>query len=167
VEPKALRMDLVDGHVKVFVVLVVVAGGNVLVLRKSQGVHEAFHNMAEFLALKASIFWVKRDDKMVGAVLACAGILRLDGLDQVAGELDVVGGGYAGEVGGEEPCCSRVVALATPQPIAPLLDSPCGRFREARRAAGSGRPARRRLLESRASAGRPPGSDLHEPAPPR
>ena len=112
-EPKALRMDLVDGHVKVFVVLVVVAGGNVLVLRKSQGVHEAFHNMAEFLALKASIFLVKRDDKMVGAVLACAGILRLDGLDQVAGELDVVGGGYAGEVGGEEPCCSRVVALAT------------------------------------------------------
>lgn len=37
---------------------------------------------------------------------------RLSGLDQSTGELDVVGGGYAGKVRGQEPGGSRVSALA-------------------------------------------------------
>ena len=55
--------------------------------------------MPKLLPVEASIFWVKQDDEMVGAVLARARIVRLDGLDQPAGKLDVVGAGYAGKVG--------------------------------------------------------------------
>jgi hypothetical protein len=76
-----------------------VASGGVLVLRKPQSVDEVFHNMPKLLPVEASVFWVKRDDEMVGAVLARARILRLDGLDQPAGKLDVVGAGYARKVG--------------------------------------------------------------------
>jgi hypothetical protein len=42
--PEALGMDLIDGHVNVFVVLVVVAGGDVLVLGKPEDVHQVFHD---------------------------------------------------------------------------------------------------------------------------
>jgi hypothetical protein len=122
-------MDLVDGHVNVFVVFVVVAGGDVVVLRKPQGVDEAFHNMPELLPVEASIFWMKRDDEMIGPVVGCPRILRLDGFDQSAGELDVVGAGYAGKVGGEEPCGSNVMAPAAD--VAGELDKALARLRRA------------------------------------
>ena len=79
------RMDLVDGHVNVFVVFVVVAGGDVLVLRKPQGVDEVFHNMPELLPIEASVFWMKRNDEVIGSVVGCPRILRLNGLDQSTG----------------------------------------------------------------------------------
>ena len=92
-------------------------------LRKPQGVDEGLDNMAELLPIEASIFWVKRDDEVIGAVAAPARILRLDGLDQPAGELDVVGAGYAGKVGGEKPCCSRV-DTSTPNVAGELTKAP-------------------------------------------
>lgn len=68
--------------------------------------------MPELLPVEASVIWVKRNDEVMGAVPACPRILRLSGLDQSTGELDVVGGGYAGKVRGQEPGGSRVSALA-------------------------------------------------------
>lgn len=109
--PEALGMDLVDGHVNVFVVLVVVAGGDVLVVREPQRVDKVLHNMPELRPVEASVFWVKRDDEVVGAGFACPSILRLDGLDESAGELDVVGRGHTREIGSQEPGCSGGVAL--------------------------------------------------------
>ena len=110
--PEGARMDLVDGHVNVFVGFVVVASGDVLVLRKPQGVDEAFHNMPELLPVEASVFRVERDDEVGGAGFPCSCILRLDGLDESAGELDVVGRGHTREIGSQEPGCSGGVALA-------------------------------------------------------
>jgi hypothetical protein len=52
-------MDLVDGHVNVFVVLVVVPGSDVLVVGEPQGVDEIFHNMPQLLLVEASVFRVK------------------------------------------------------------------------------------------------------------
>ena len=92
-------MDLVDGDVQVLVVLVVVAGRDVLVLGEPQDVDKMLHDMLELFPVEASVLWVKRDDEVIRAVLACPGVLRLDGFDQPAGELDVVGGAYTGEVG--------------------------------------------------------------------
>jgi hypothetical protein len=59
VNPKGLRMDLVDGHVDVFVVFVVVAGGDVLVAGKPQSLHEVFHNTPELFRIEASVLRVK------------------------------------------------------------------------------------------------------------
>ena len=82
-------MDLVDGHVHVLVVLVVVAGCDVLVFGEPKDVDKMFHNVPELLPVEASVLGVKRDDEVIRSVLACPGVLRLDGLDQPAGELDV------------------------------------------------------------------------------
>jgi hypothetical protein len=49
VNPKGLRMDLVDGHVDVFVVFIVVPGGDILVARKPQSLHKVFHNTPELV----------------------------------------------------------------------------------------------------------------------
>ena len=57
--PKSLRVDLVDGHVDMLVVFVVVANSDVLVLRESKDIHEVFHNAPELLRLQASILRVK------------------------------------------------------------------------------------------------------------
>ena len=62
--------------------------------------------------VEASVFWVERDDEVVGAGFPCPCILRLDGLDESAGELDVVGRGHTREIGSQEPGCSGGVALA-------------------------------------------------------
>jgi len=59
VNPKGLRMDLVDGHVDVFVIFVVVACGDVLVTRKPQSLHQVFHNTTELVPIEASVFRVK------------------------------------------------------------------------------------------------------------
>ena len=109
---KGLWVDLVDGHVNVFVVLVVVAGGDVLVVREPQRVDKVLHDMPELPPVEASVFWVKRDNEVVGAGFSCPCILRLDGLDKSAGELDVVGRGHTREIGSQEPGCSGGVALA-------------------------------------------------------
>jgi hypothetical protein len=103
VNPKGLRVDLVDRHVDVFVVFVVVASGDVLVLGKPQRVHEVFDNMPELLHVEASVFRMKRDDEVVRAVAPGAGILRVHGLDEAARKLEVVGRGDAREIGGQEP----------------------------------------------------------------
>jgi hypothetical protein len=59
VNPKGLRVDLVDGYVKVFVVLVVVTRSDVLVVRKPQSLHKVFHNTPELVPVEASVFRVK------------------------------------------------------------------------------------------------------------
>lgn len=98
-------MDLVDGHANVFVVLVAVAGGDVLLFGETKDVDEMFHHVAKLLPVEASVLWVKRDDEVMRSVLARPDVLRLDALEQSAGELDAVGA--------EEPDCSRVGATAT------------------------------------------------------
>ena len=110
--PEALGMDLVDGHVNVFVVLVVVAGGDVLVVREPQRVDQVLHNMPELRPVEASVFWVERDNEVVGAGFPCSCILRLDGLDESAVELDVVGRGHTREIGSQEPGRSGGMAPA-------------------------------------------------------
>ena len=55
-DTEGLRVDLVDGHVDMFVVFVVVASGDVLVLGKPQRPHEVFDNMPELLHVEASVF---------------------------------------------------------------------------------------------------------------
>ena len=62
VNSKALRMDLVDGHVHVLVVFVVVAGCDVLVFGKPKDVDKIFHNVPELVPVQAAVLWVKRDD---------------------------------------------------------------------------------------------------------
>jgi hypothetical protein len=47
-------MDLVDGHVNVLVVLVAVAGCDVLVFGEPKDVDKILHSMAEFLPVEAS-----------------------------------------------------------------------------------------------------------------
>ena len=59
VNPKSLRMDLVDGHVDVFVVFVVVPSGDILVPGKPQRLHKVFHNTPELVPVEASVFGVK------------------------------------------------------------------------------------------------------------
>ena len=105
-------MVLVDGHVHVLVVFVVVTDGNVLVIGKPQRLHQVFHNTPELVPVEASVFWVKRDDEVVGAGFPCPCILRLDGLDESAGELDVAGRSHSRKIGSQEPGCSGGVALA-------------------------------------------------------
>jgi len=58
-DAKGLWLDLVDGHVNVFVVFVVVPSGDVLVVGEPQGVDEGFHDMPELLPVEASVFRVK------------------------------------------------------------------------------------------------------------
>jgi hypothetical protein len=105
-------MDLVDGHVNVLVVFVAVAHRDVLVLREPKDVDQTFHNVPELLPVEAAVLGMKRDDEVIGALAARAGVLGLDGLDQPAGELDVLGGGHTGEVSGEEPGGSGIGAPA-------------------------------------------------------
>jgi hypothetical protein len=52
-------MNLVDGHVNVFVVFVVVAGSDVLVVGEPQGDDEVFHDMPQLLPVEASVFPMK------------------------------------------------------------------------------------------------------------
>lgn len=58
-DPKSLRVDLVDRHVNVLVVFVVVADGDVLVVGKPQSVHKLFHEVSQLLRVEASILGVK------------------------------------------------------------------------------------------------------------
>ena len=46
---KRLRMDLVDGHVGVLLVIVAMAHRDVLVLRKPQCTHKPLHDVQELL----------------------------------------------------------------------------------------------------------------------
>lgn len=108
---KGLWVDLVDSHMDVFVVLVVVAGGDVVVVREPQRVDKVLHDAPSLPPVETSVVWVERDDEVVGAGFACPSILRLDGLDESAGELDVVGRGHTREIGSQEPGCSGGVAL--------------------------------------------------------
>ena len=112
VNPKGLWVDLVDCYMHVLVVFVVVTDGDVLVPGKPQSLHKAFHNTPELVPVEASVFWVKRHDEVVGTCFPCPCILRLDGLDESAGELDVVGRGHTREIGSQEPGCSGGVAPA-------------------------------------------------------
>ena len=57
--PKGLRMDLVDRDVDVFVIGVAVTHGNVLVLSKPQRTHESIHNLLELLSFEPPIVGVK------------------------------------------------------------------------------------------------------------
>jgi hypothetical protein len=58
-DAEGLWVDLVDGHVDVFVILVVVPNGDVLVLGEAQSTHEVLHNLAELFHFEASILRVK------------------------------------------------------------------------------------------------------------
>ena len=62
--------------------------------------------------VEASVFWVERDDEVVGPGFPCPCILRVDGLDKSACELDVLGRGDARKIGGQEPRCSGGMAVA-------------------------------------------------------
>jgi hypothetical protein len=59
VNPKGLRVDLVDGHVDVFVVFVVVTGGDVLVTGEPQSLDKAFHNTPQLFGVEPSVFRMK------------------------------------------------------------------------------------------------------------
>ena len=52
-------MNLVDGHVNVFVLFVVVAGSDVLVVGEPQGVDQVFHNVPQLLPVETSVFRMK------------------------------------------------------------------------------------------------------------
>jgi hypothetical protein len=110
--PKSLRVDLVDGDVDMLVVFVVVANGDVLVLRESEDIHKVLHNAPELLGVQASILWVKCDDEVIGALRARAGVLRLDCLHQVARELEIICPCDPQEIRSQEPRCSRLGASA-------------------------------------------------------
>ena len=70
------------------------------------------HDAPELPPVEASVFWVERDDEVVGAGFPCSCILRLDGLDESAGELDVAGRSHGRKIGSQEPGGSGGVALA-------------------------------------------------------
>jgi hypothetical protein len=89
-------VDLVDRNVDVLVVRVAVAHGDVLVLGKPQRIHKPVHNLLELLSFEAPILGVKRDDEVIRALAPGAGVLWLDGVDELAGELEVVGPADAG-----------------------------------------------------------------------
>ena len=57
--PKGLRVDLVDRNVDVLVIFVVVANGDVLVLGEAESIDEVFHNALELLRIQASILGMK------------------------------------------------------------------------------------------------------------
>ena len=57
--PKRLRVDLVDGHVDVLVIRIVVAHRDVLVLGKPQRIHKSIHNLLELVSFEAPIVGVK------------------------------------------------------------------------------------------------------------
>jgi hypothetical protein len=116
VNPKGLRVDLVDGHVHVLVVLVVVTGDNVLVIGKPQNLHQVFHHTPKLVPVEASVLRVKGDDHVIRAVVARAGVLRVHGLDELARELEVSGPSHARKIGGQEPCRPRLVA-STPNVV--------------------------------------------------
>jgi hypothetical protein len=100
VNPKGLRVDLVDGYMNVLVVFVVVTRGDVLVPRKPQRLHQVFDNTPELVPVEAPVFRVKGDDHVIRAVAARAGVLRVQGLDESARELEVAGPGHARKIGG-------------------------------------------------------------------
>ena len=57
--PKRLRVDLVDGHVDVLVIRIVVAHRDVLVLGKPQRIDEFVDNLLELPSFEAPIVGVK------------------------------------------------------------------------------------------------------------
>ena len=57
--PKGLRVDLVDRDVDVLVIGVAVTHRDVLVLGKPQGIHKPFHNLLELSSFEAPIVGVK------------------------------------------------------------------------------------------------------------
>jgi len=57
--PKGLRVDLVDRNVDVLMIFVVVANGDVLVLGEAESIDEVFHNALELLRIQASILGMK------------------------------------------------------------------------------------------------------------
>jgi hypothetical protein len=57
--PKGLRMDLVDRNVDVLVIGIVVTHRDVLVLRKPQSIHKPFHNLWKLFSFEAPIARVK------------------------------------------------------------------------------------------------------------
>jgi hypothetical protein len=119
VNPKGFRMDLVDSHMHMLVVFVVVAGGDVLVAGKPQSLHKAFYDTPEFFRVEASVFGMKGDDQVISAVATGAGVLRVHGLDELAGELEVFRAGNARKIGGQEPRRPRLVA-STPNVVREL-----------------------------------------------
>jgi hypothetical protein len=56
VNPKGLRVDLVDGYMNVLVVFVVVTGGDVLVTSEPQSLHQVFHNTSELVGAETTVF---------------------------------------------------------------------------------------------------------------
>ena len=57
--PKGLRMDLVDRYVDVLVIGVVVTLCDVLVFGESQSIQEPFHNLLKLLSCESPIVGVK------------------------------------------------------------------------------------------------------------
>ena len=57
--PKGLRMDLVDRYVDVLVIGVVVTHCDVLVFGEPQSIHEPFHNLLKLLSRESPIVGVK------------------------------------------------------------------------------------------------------------
>jgi hypothetical protein len=80
------------------------------VVREPQSLHQVFHNTPELVPVEASVFRVEGDDHVIRAVVARAGVLRVDGLDESARELEVAGPGHANKIGGQEPGRARLLA---------------------------------------------------------
>jgi len=96
-------MDLIDRDVDVLVIGIVVTNCDVLVLGKPQRIQKAFRNLLKLLSFEASIVRVERDDEVIRALAAGAGTLRLDGVDELAGQLEVVFAADPRQIGGVKP----------------------------------------------------------------
>jgi len=64
--------------------------------------------LLKLLWFEALIVGVKRDDEVIRTLASGAGVLCLDGVDELAGELEVVGPGDARKIRCEEPGGARL-----------------------------------------------------------
>ena len=121
--PKRLRMDLVDRDVDVLVIGVVVTDCDVLVSAEPQSLHEPFHNLLKLFSFEAPIVGVKRDDEVIRALGPGAGVLDLDRVDELAGELQVVFPADPRQIGGVEPRGARL-GLSAPDVARQVPETP-------------------------------------------
>ena len=108
--PKGLGTDLVDRNVDVLVICIVMTHRNVLALGKPQRIHKPVHNTFELRSFEAPIARVKGNDEVIRPLAACPRVLCLDGIDELAGEFEVVCSAHPWQIYGVEPGCSRLGA---------------------------------------------------------
>jgi hypothetical protein len=101
-----LRMDLVDGDVKMFVLLVAVSDRDVLVLAQPDERHCLANNCSEFCVAKPSVFRVKGDHHVIGLVPLRADVAILDQLHDGESQLRVFSSVETVEIAGHVPGAS-------------------------------------------------------------